>query len=144
MQQPPSTRHPTPEVDPRAEEIRQSLNDNDRRWLVQCAIVASPLVFLSIASQLLNWNDGRFDPSKYLAEASSLDSLSREVTNTHAAPISELAQVDPHGRHPEPILFEEALRNAFNASLLSKFRTGKTIFFSCYRYRCYICSTSCN
>ena len=119
MQQPPSTRHPTPEVNPRAEEIRQSLNDNDRRWLDQCAIVASPLAFISIASQLLNWNDGQFDPSKYLAEASSLDSLSREVTNTHAALISELAQVDPHGRHPEAILFEEALRNAFNASLLT-------------------------
>ena len=65
----PSTRLATPEVNPRAEENQQSLNDDDRRWHDQCAIVASPLAFLSIASQLLNWNDGQFDPSKYLAEA---------------------------------------------------------------------------
>ena len=54
---PPSTRL-TPEVNARAEEIRQSLNDKARLWRDQCANIAPQLALLSTASQLLNWNNG--------------------------------------------------------------------------------------
>ena len=68
LMQPPSTRLPTPEVNARAEEIRQSLNNKARLWRDQCANIAPQLALLSTASHhLLNWNNGQFDPTSFLS-----------------------------------------------------------------------------
>jgi hypothetical protein len=78
MQEPPSTRPPPPEVNPRVEEIRQALNDQERHWRDQCENIAPQLALLSTVSQWLNWNNGQFDPTSFLSMASTLESSSQQ------------------------------------------------------------------